>query len=368
VCFYSVGEKQDYHSVDHNKALVVSPSDVVSLAAYRFLPSDTFGIKKDGTMLPPDEWISLHGRKKKYTLKWVHNLMWIEWESSYLPRLGNLSVDTLGPDIPCFPLIRKHIKKPSMDSSQYYHELNETMQQLVTDSMDPANMSAQQLQCHGRKLCLRYLQAIHQLCQMMCEIRNTHRMRDRQLPHVHGIGSSECNGGQLIRLSSRPCSSYCRSWPHFIYPSSWIGALTFILYITNVSPPCGSIPRDFPAIKQALSRAIQQNIYLSISTQDTQPMKAQHLSNKMQTCFSKFDFHAKEIQTPLISTRNNPSLSPNQILGYSNESINCLVGLLQRTLNPCLYFHLSLLLCFDPLSSASVSPSKLVHSFCIYKL
>ncbi|KNZ58948.1 hypothetical protein VP01_1828g6 [Puccinia sorghi] len=39
--------------VDYNKALIVSPSDVVSLAAYRFVPSGTFGIKKDGLMLVP---------------------------------------------------------------------------------------------------------------------------------------------------------------------------------------------------------------------------------------------------------------------------------------------------------------------------
>ncbi|KNZ61458.1 hypothetical protein VP01_13986g1, partial [Puccinia sorghi] len=31
--------------VDHTTALVVAPSDIVSLAAYRFLPSDTFGIE-----------------------------------------------------------------------------------------------------------------------------------------------------------------------------------------------------------------------------------------------------------------------------------------------------------------------------------
>ncbi|KNZ55654.1 hypothetical protein VP01_2621g3 [Puccinia sorghi] len=39
--------------VDHNKALVVSPSDVVSLAAYCFLPLGTFGIKTECMMLVP---------------------------------------------------------------------------------------------------------------------------------------------------------------------------------------------------------------------------------------------------------------------------------------------------------------------------
>ncbi|KNZ52692.1 hypothetical protein VP01_347g2 [Puccinia sorghi] len=59
----------------------------------------------------------------------------------------------------------------------------------------------------------------------------------------------------------------------------------------------------------------------------------------------------------LISTRNNPSLSLNQILGYLNGSINCLAGLPQSTIHPCLYFHLSFLLCFDPLLSSASSSS-----------
>ncbi|KNZ60683.1 hypothetical protein VP01_1518g1 [Puccinia sorghi] len=43
-----------------------------------------------------------------------------------------------------------------------------------------------------------------------------------------------------------------------------------------------------------------------------------------------------------ISTSNNPSLSSNQILGYSNGLIHRLTGLLQGTL-PCLYFHITYL-------------------------
>ncbi|KNZ64068.1 hypothetical protein VP01_1070g5 [Puccinia sorghi] len=41
--------------VDHTKALVVAPSDIFSLAAYFFLPSDTFGIETGGIILVPFE-------------------------------------------------------------------------------------------------------------------------------------------------------------------------------------------------------------------------------------------------------------------------------------------------------------------------
>ncbi|KNZ63771.1 hypothetical protein VP01_11024g1, partial [Puccinia sorghi] len=47
------------------------------------------------------------------------------------------------------------------------------------------------------------------------------------------------------------------------------------------------------------ARAIQPNIYLSISMQDTQPIKAQHLLNQMKSCFLNFDFHVKELQNLL---------------------------------------------------------------------
>ncbi|KNZ51196.1 hypothetical protein VP01_4052g3 [Puccinia sorghi] len=39
--------------VEHTKALVVSPSDIVSLSAYCFLPSDNFGIETRGIILVP---------------------------------------------------------------------------------------------------------------------------------------------------------------------------------------------------------------------------------------------------------------------------------------------------------------------------
>ncbi|KNZ56500.1 hypothetical protein VP01_238g7 [Puccinia sorghi] len=46
-----------YHAVvgqvRYEDAVVVSPSDIQCLAAYRFLPSKTFGIQKNGIILVP---------------------------------------------------------------------------------------------------------------------------------------------------------------------------------------------------------------------------------------------------------------------------------------------------------------------------
>ncbi|KAH9471668.1 hypothetical protein Pst134EA_033299 [Puccinia striiformis f. sp. tritici] len=45
--------------VHPDKVLVVAPSDVVSLAAYRYLPSDTFGIQTNGITLVPCDYTAL---------------------------------------------------------------------------------------------------------------------------------------------------------------------------------------------------------------------------------------------------------------------------------------------------------------------
>ncbi|EHS63661.1 uncharacterized protein PGTG_21670 [Puccinia graminis f. sp. tritici CRL 75-36-700-3] len=45
--------------VDHSKALVISQSDVVSLAAYRYLPPKVFGIQQDGITLVPHGHVAL---------------------------------------------------------------------------------------------------------------------------------------------------------------------------------------------------------------------------------------------------------------------------------------------------------------------
>lgn len=39
--------------VDHTKALVGAPSDILSVAAYRLLPPNVFGIDNNGIVLVP---------------------------------------------------------------------------------------------------------------------------------------------------------------------------------------------------------------------------------------------------------------------------------------------------------------------------
>ncbi|KNZ59107.1 hypothetical protein VP01_17g9 [Puccinia sorghi] len=63
------------------------------------------------------------------------------------------------------------------------------------------------------------------------------------------------------------------------------------------------------------------------------PTKCCFKSTNFPSLLSRFSSYS------FISTSNNP-LSLNQIVGYLNRSINCLAGLLQSTLFPCLHFHL----------------------------
>ncbi|KNZ50154.1 putative signal peptide protein [Puccinia sorghi] len=112
-------------------------------------------------------------------------------------------------------------------------------------------------------------------------------------------------------------------------------------------------------------------------SQHTQPMKAQHFSNQMQTHILNFNLHVKELQCllsqlslySLISTRNSPSPSLNQILRYSNGSINRLAGSLQSP-SPLAFTVISLILCFNPLfifiSSLSLYPLFAYISSCTF--
>ncbi|KNZ50953.1 hypothetical protein VP01_4158g1 [Puccinia sorghi] len=101
------------------------------------------------------------------------------------------------------------------------------------------------------------------------------------------------------------------------------------------------------------------------STNESTTFELQSLLSQNQLSNS-FPFMASMVIThlalPSIPTSSNPSLPLNQILGYLEGSINYLTGLFRSTLHPRLYFHLSFLLCFDPLLNLSLI-LKLVHSF-----
>ncbi|KNZ50848.1 hypothetical protein VP01_420g3 [Puccinia sorghi] len=59
ISYYLYLYKSIVGCVDDNKAFVVSPSDVVSLAAYCYLPLGTFLMKTEGIMLVPCDYQAL---------------------------------------------------------------------------------------------------------------------------------------------------------------------------------------------------------------------------------------------------------------------------------------------------------------------